>query len=345
MKGLVALLRSGVWILEGQEKGSGHTLKIFFTGSVKQKAYVASISLRDGFSERFLGKRFIWSTLYLLYKYRRSCNLAFVEGNYLHRRLYQRKDDFYLPLWLKTCANLPLPVKNSSYKEDIRRIKKNGLDYFVTRDSKELDDFYNNMYRPTVNASHGDSAIELDYTNMKQSVADGACVLLLVTKEGKSIAGVLVTVGKLPRLWAIGVRDNESIYHKCAAAPATYHFGADYLQKLGYTEMHLGMSRSVLEDGVLQYKNKFGQQVIGIEDTGFVLKVLKKNIGTDAFLINNPFVYQSDGHLYAAIFLAREERPTSKEFDRMRRKYFIGGLSGMNVFRQGEATGVFLRLL
>jgi hypothetical protein len=345
LKKFLGVLRSGVWCLDGIESASSESLTVLFAGSEKQKAHLSEMSFSGKCTERYLGKLYFWQILNLLRTNKSRCDIAIIEGDRWHRFLYKKSSDFFLPIWLKTSVAIPLLVTSRSYKEDIRRIRKAGLTYEITRESDRVDDFYHNMYRPAVNQSHGESTIEISYDSMKKMVDDGKCVLLLVIKDGVSIAGVLLVLGDLPRLWATGVRPGDPAYLKYSANTATYHFGAQYLSEQGYQAMHLGMSRSFLNDGILQYKNKWDQQVVGSDNSGFIVKVPRVTAGSKNFLINNPFVYISNEKLYGAVFIDSDKQYSEKDFKHLQKKYFLAGLSGLKVFLQGKSAGDFQKIL
>lgn len=335
----IAVLRSGVWILEGCEAASGEPLKVFYAGSEKQKAHMAALILGSSYREHSYGKRYFWSILRSIRKNRHRCNIAVIEGSRLHGLLYKYSDDVFLPIWLKTRVDIPLVACSHSYKEDLRRIRKCGLSYAITIERDEFDAFYHNMYRPSVNASHGESTVEIGYDSMMALLQQKKCVLLHVIKNDIAIAGALVILGHVPRLWAIGILGNNPEYRKCSAYTAAYHFAAEYLAGQGYHNMHMGMSRGFLNDGILQYKNKWDQRVIGFDTSGYVLKILKPTAGTDAFLANNPYVYLDDGRLYGAVFIGGDNQYTEKDFRRLRKKYLLAGLSGLKVYQQEKNAG------
>jgi hypothetical protein len=341
LKELAGLLRSGAWVLNGLESTSGESLNIFFVGSQKQKTYISSLAYDVQCTERDCGKLYVWRILFMLITNTSGCDVAIIEGGRLHRVLYKNAKDFFLPLWLKTTATIPLPATSHSYKEDIRRIRKSGLSYEVVTEGSKIDDFYHNMYRPAVNASHGESTIEINYDEMIRQWNSGKCELLLISREGISIAGVLVIRNEIPRLWANGVRDNNPGYRKFSVITATYHFAAEYLGGQGYKTMDLGLSRGFLNDGILQFKNKFGHGVIGVDTSGFVLKVLRGGAGSDQFLINNPFLHLRGGLLYGVVFMTRDEELSEKRSAKLQKKYFLEGLAGLHIFQQGNILGSF----
>jgi len=338
-------LRSGVWVIKGAERLSGEPISLLFAGSEKQKAYVLRLVFTCEYAETYLVKLYAWKILFLLRANRHDCDIAMIEGRDLHCNIYQNKDDYFLPLWLKSIAATPLRVTGNSFKEDLRVIRKAALRYEVTTELAKLDDFYNCMYLPTINARHGDTTIETEYSVMEQQIAENQGVLLLVFKDDVSIAGAFVSLEEIPRLWTLGVRDNKQEYRNYCASTAAYLFAAEYLAAQGYSTMHLGMSRGFLNDGVLQYKKKFNQQVIGAGDPGFILKMLKHNKATDNFLSSNPFVYLSEKALIGSVFLNNGLPESEKGMKRLRKKYEITGLAGLEFYVKDKSLGVFSKLV
>lgn len=338
-------LRSGVWVIKGAERLTGEPFSLLFVGSEKQKAYVLRVAFNDEYVETDLGKLYAWQILFLLRVNRHDCDVAMIEGGGLHRSIYQNKSDYFLPLWLKSIAATPLRVTGNSLKEDLRVIRKAALRYEVTTEMAKLDDFYNCMYLPTINARHGDTTIETEYSVMEQQIAENQGVLLLVFKDDVSIAGVFVSLEEIPRLWTLGIRDYKQEYRSYCASTAAYMFAAEYLAAQGYSTMHLGMSRGFLNDGILQYKKKFSQQIIGAGDPGFILKMLRNNKATDNFLSSNPFVYLNEKSLIGAVFLDKEQPESEKGMNRLKKKYEIMGLSGLEFYVKDSSLGVFSKLV
>ena len=66
--------------------------------------------------------------------------------------------------------------------------------------------------------------------------------------------------------------------------------------------------------------------------------------GIDSFLINNPFVHRSDEKLYGVVFIDNDKRPSEKDFKWLRKKYFLVGLSGLNIFQRGKSVGEFSKV-
>jgi hypothetical protein len=330
---LVEILRAEIWILDGLEESTNQPLKIIIAGSETQKNYIEKIAFNSICKESYIGKKYFWHLYYLIKKNKDNCSLAIVEGDVLHRYLYEYKNDFYIPIWLKSAVDIPLLVNNRSSKEDLRRIRKNKLDYIITKEPSQLHDFYYNMYLPSVKSRHQERTIVMEFGKMMQKVEEGDCELLLVTKQGESIAGVLIMIsGGMPRLWSNGIRDANPIYWKDRAIAATYYFSSQYLAKQGYKQMHMGLSRSFLADGILQLKKKWNNKVIAWDRKGFIIKPIRISNGVRGFFINNPFVHISKNQLRGAVFIANDKQCSHETFEQFQAKYFIAGLSELNIF-------------
>jgi hypothetical protein len=97
------------------------------------------------------------------------------------------------------------------------------------------------------------------------------------------------------------------------------------LSEQGYRQVHLGASRAFLNDGVLQYKKKWGMAIAGERADGWIINALQDDAATRSFLINNPFSYENSGELCVAVFL---EAGTVLGVDQMRRLYQQHHLAG-----------------
>jgi hypothetical protein len=336
---------SDVWILDGVEVSTKQPLKAMFAGSCIQKNYIANLAFDGACEELHIGKKYLQQLYYSVMRNTFDCALAIIEGDFVHRVIYQGARDFYVPIWLHGSTHIPLREVNLSLKSDIRRIRKNKLDYTITKAPDQLDDFYNNMYIPTVNARHDDRTIAMDYGQMMQMVRQGHGELLQVTKEGKPIAGMVIrTDKKIPRLWSNGIRDANTVFWKDGAIGATYQFSAQHLESLGHKEMDLWLSRSFLNDGVLQYKRKWNMSVTTHDTRGFIIKPLRMSKGLAGFFAHNPFAHHSQSGLGAGVFINGEKPCTSEDIEQFRRDYQTDGLSEFSVFQIGGADGTSPRM-
>jgi hypothetical protein len=338
---LADLATANIWILEGTIGECNSQLKVLFAGSKTQKHFIARQSFSNLGTESFLGKKNVFQLLLLLRNNRALCDLAIIEGDIFHRLVYKRRTDFFIPIWLQSRANIPLKAITHSAKDDLRRIRSNNLTYILTTDLDCYRDFYNNMYLPYVRMRHQESTIAMSYDVMMQKARDGLCDLILIMKENSAIAGFLILKEKkIPRLWSNGLRNGDLAYWKEGAIAATYHFASDHLAQQGYKEMHLGLMRSFFNDGIFQYKKKWGIHLATDSSAGFILKPLRDSDGLNRFFLNNPFIYCHKNRLCGAVFTRSGTMPADKEAAQLNEAYAISGLAELVLFYLNEPSNL-----
>jgi len=337
LKNLASLVRSGVWLLHGMEAFSNEPFTLLFAGSETHKEYFASISFRGSYADLYLGKKYCWQIRRLLKGRTYPCDLAVLQGSRHAAHCYDIGSHYFVPLLLKIGAHLPF-VPTGSAKSDIRKIIKNGLNYEVTADISAMSEFFYHYYLPSIRNRHGGAAIEIDYADLMHKASRGECLLMMVTKDNRKIAGGLILLESPPRFWTAGIRDGDLKLLKDGAAAALYYFGWKYLEAKGHHEVNLGMTRSFLNDGVLQYKIKWRARIIGYEKSGFMLKPLNSSRGLQGFCSGHPFVYLRGRNLYGAVFDAGDAHHSDENREALKAKYDLEGLSGINVISLNETT-------
>ncbi|MFT4825794.1 MAG: hypothetical protein ACJAUG_002268 [Halioglobus sp.] len=340
IKKLARAARSNVWILDGIEPYTGKSLRIFFAGGNQLKVYITQLAFSGVTNETSLGKLYLWNILYALWRNTHDCALAIIEGEQAHQFLYQHRGDYYVPSWIWSSVPIPLKPSSKGAKEDLRRIRKNGLTYQLSNDPGDLLDFYDNIYLPTIQARHENTAVFSSFDEITDVMSKGDNCLLLVKHEEKTVAGVIILMRDVPRLWLGGIRDSNDAYRRMGAVGATYFFPAMYLSDQGYQQMDLGRSRSFFNDGVFRYKSKWDHRLFAFDKDGLILKVLNTSDAAAGFLCSQPFACIEQGELNAAIFvdtLSDSSAESQKEIDMLSN---LDGLAAVNFYslkgQQGE---------
>ena len=329
-------LRLELWIATGNERTSRMPLSIMYAANDDtNRNYLLGLVFGASFRESGLGRTWLWQIPKVVADRGQDCSLMIVQVRTSHRKLLGSRNWFFIPNWVFGQVDIPRDptvTKDSSLKSDLRRIRKNSLQFEVTQDPQHFDDFYYNMYVPHINKAHGSSAYINSYKYMKGEFHN--CDLLLVTKQGKRIAGVLIAYDKTgARLWSLGIRDSNPEYIKDGAVGALFYFSLCYLRERGFTKVNFGQSRAFLSDGVLQYKKKWSQRIVGTSRQGFALKVLSYTGAAKAFLQENPFIFESQGILNGAVFVDVDKPLSSKDFKKVDKKYFHSGLAKIIMYR------------
>ena len=93
--------------------------------------------------------------------------------------------------------------------------------------------------------------------------------MILIKFKDQEIAGSLIAYkGHNARLWCFGIKDANPDYVKMGAFGALYYFSFQYLKNKGFKQVGVGGSRPFLNDGVLNYKKKWGLRITDLISQG-----------------------------------------------------------------------------
>lgn len=340
-------LRPKLWILSGNERISNMPVSILYAVNdlnadrIRNKNYMLGLIFGDSFHENYIGQTWLWKISKIAEDQGQNCSFVIVQVHESHRKLLRSSKWFYIPNWVSgkvEIPNDPSVTKDSSLKSDLRRIRKHSLHYEVTRNQKRFDDFYYNMYIPHITKVHGISANIMSYDYMRAEFQK--CELLLVKKQEKRIAGILIAYEEVPRLWSLGVRDSNPEYIRDGAVGALFYYSLLYLKEIGYTTITFGMSRAFLRDGVLRYKKKWSQKIVGKTSYGYALKVLTYTDPAKAFLQENPFIFDNHEDLQGAVFVNADKSLSSEKLQKIDEKYFHDGLTKLYIYCFQDVEGI-----
>lgn len=327
--------KANFWVINGQERESGQALKLFFSGQLENRNYITHLAFGDIHS--MSGKSSMQSKKIFRHAVsrRNHCDLAVIQTETLPSADQTANDWFAVPCWVGGEKNLQdaveLARRSDHIKSDIRRIRKNKLDYRVTRDPEEFDRFYHTMYLPYIQNNYGDRAMLMSYESMK--AAQNQCELFLVTQGDNDIAGGILVYDDTDRVrgWSLGVKDGDFAWVKAGALAAFEYLQTGYLFEKGYKRLHRGASRPFLYDGALSFKKNRGMKLTDHKPHWFVIIPLKYTAAVRSFLINNPFIYQDESRLKGAVFLDKRINAESG-MAKLFRDTYVTGLDQLNLY-------------
>jgi hypothetical protein len=334
---IVQKFRINIWLITGKDS-LNRKISIIYSGSEKHKNYLANLAFDDVENEIFIG-RWLWNFLKITKRERSACSLMVLEINKAFRRLFDNEKTFFVPCWISGEIDISIDtssiIKTESLKSDIRRIRKNNLQFELATSPHQFDSFYNEMYLPYITFAHGNRAIKMKYSEMKKQLKN--CDLLLIKKEKDYIGGILIIYeNNVPRMWSAGIKDGSADFLKVGVMGALYYYSVTYLKQKGYKKLHFGNSRAFLEDGVLQYKKKWGLKIVDSTKNGFLIMPLSFSIVTKEFFINNPFIYAGQDGFTGAIFLEKDRLNSEKYLKRIYKIYNVKGISNFDLYLFGD---------
>lgn len=329
-------LRLGLWIIKGEENTSNQKLAIAYAGNEKNKNYIEKLAFGSSYKEKYLGKIWLWKLFKMIKENENSCSLMITEVYNVFRIFFKNQKCFYIPCWISGEVDISDDIssftKRASVKTDMRKIRKNKLNFEVTNELSQLHNFYNNMYLPYITKVHGNEAIVAEYDFIKKKFR--TCDLLLIKKGKEYIAGNLIDYTKnRVRVWYVGIKDGNTDYMKDGAIAALYYFSVHYLKEKGFKRVGFAESRAFLKDGVLQFKKKRGIQLVDTSETSILIKPLSRTPGIKGFFLNNPFIYMDKGRFNGAIFVESDQSFSEEDFKKIYSSYYLRGLSKLFIYR------------
>jgi hypothetical protein len=341
---LLKRLRPEVWIIEGHEQKSQLPLSVcLYVTTNEYKRYLENLIFGSSFRARYIGQTWLWNAFRQTPKGAASCSMTIAEVHDRHLKWMGSGAGIVIPAWIQGTMQLPRgpeQMNRDSIKAVLRKIMKQGMEYEVTRDPKSFDDFYQNIYVPHTTRRHGDRVHLSSREKVWALFEKGE--LIMVKRRGAYIAGKLISYKRgIPHMTHMGVRDGRMDLIEEGAIGAAYEFTFQHLENKGHREVHFGQSRGFLNDGVLQFKKKYGHRVVGKSDHKFLLKITSDKSATRAFLQNNPFIFEHLGELYGAAFLS-DQLPDAQVLERLKKQLSQAGLAQLVVFSflSGEAIPI-----
>lgn len=218
-------------------------------------------------------------------------------------------------------------IKNTTNKDDIRKVRKYGYEYEISTNLEDLKYFYENCHRPFVQERHGRSVYVNPWREFKRYFEEGE--LLLVKRDGHIVSGGLCQVkNKEYEILYNGVYQADSQLLKEGALSAEYAFSIVEAKKKGCKGINFGISRPFLKDGILQYKKKWKTHLRKNPEINRAFKLWIRRFSPEAifFLEDNPFIIREGGHFFGIVFFGEQNIYSEKEITAILKKYYIEGM-------------------
>ena len=333
--------RLNVWLLEGEERWTGERLSFVYAGHKANRNHILHLAFNGSYRKSACGKAWVWDALkFGVNKYAGHPMVIMEIAKCFYRR-FGRQEGFYIPWWVYGEIDLAVAsmrIKQSStFKADLRRIRKNHFQYEVTRDKDQFDHFYHSMYVPYITRAHGDRALLRSYDQLRHYFS---CGELLFVKNKSKYVGCSLLVFEDDSVYAkeLGIKDGNMHYLRAGVVSALYYYMILYLMEKGYKKVNVGASRAFLKDGVLVFKKRRGMRLSHQNPwpMGFLIKPLRKTDGVKAFLKNNPFIYVNNDSFNGAVFVESGEAVSEDQLKKLHKDHYVPGVAKLNIYQLGE---------
>lgn len=223
-----------------------------------------------------------------------------------------------------------LRISRSVRRHEFRLIRKYGYEYDVSHSDEAFDEFYTEMYAPTMAEKHGESTSLISREEAYLYFRHG--VLLRVKRDAAWVSGgICQPQSDIVNFKLLGVRDADSqLIHEGAQA-ASYYAAVRWSNQEGFDAVNFEGCRSYLTS-LFQYKRKWGTSVSipAHQYQHMWLKIQRLTPAVRQLLIDNPCVIQDEGEsLYALVFADDISSVTPEVEAKLDKQYMTPGLSGI----------------
>ena len=285
-------------------------LVVTFIGRGSYDAYLSQLMYGEGPVDcRKLGVTAVWNINKAIRKWQVQSDLVVFRDPGFQPSGEMARDMFNLPYYVDQLTSLPpedsdllAAFRDPSTVSNLHKIQKAGYGYYISSDLKELEFFYNSMYKPYILSRHRDVAKVPSWSAFRHLRED--MELMLITKEGTPVAGAInFQCGDSYMGYANGVLNADPLLLKAGVLSAIYWFGIVEAHRRGCQTFNLGSSRPFLKNGVLAYKKKWNGHV-AIDDNSSEFRLFTNGSkAAQRFFEATPFICRHNNQLLSLVFL------------------------------------------
>jgi hypothetical protein len=212
-------------------------------------------------------------------------------------------------------------------RDDLRRLRQNGLLYHISHADADFDVFYKDFYAPFVRKRFGKYAYIRNVQALRYRFHQGG-LLWVLHNDQRIAASIFHRQGTVHHSLGLGTIDGSYDVANLGALIATYYYEIEHAHRVGCKEINFGGSRPILTDGGLRYKRKWGMRLV--EKTGsyyeFLIHWERLDESVLALLSHTPLILRDRGKLSAVTAIQSEEPATQDEAEKAHHLLWTPGL-------------------
>ena len=176
-------------------------------------------------------------------------------------------------------------------KKKLPRVRKRGYEPEISRDARDFDDFYREIYLPTTRIRHGSLSRPMPRYEAEIYFRHG--FLLQMKRDGEWVSGALCQPDGDTLQWRLlGVRGADPEEMRQGAYIALYYEAIRWANEHGFRTIDFGETGPYLESGMFRYKRGWGTRlhVPGSARLQLWINVRHLTPSTGSFLKEHPFI-------------------------------------------------------
>jgi hypothetical protein len=214
---------------------------------------------------------------------------------------------------------------------ELRRANKLGYEYVISHNKNDFDEFYTQMYLPTMQARHGEAALPTPPGEAYQYFRRGW--LFWIKRDGTYVSGAVCQPQQdVVNARIAGVRNADAQLMREGAAAMVYYMMLQWANQHGYRAVNFLGTDPYLSSGLFQHKRKWGAKlsVPSYLYRQIWIKVQHNTPAVAQFLKDSPFVVMDkSGQLQGLIFTDDPHNVPAQVLRDWENRYITPGLSSL----------------
>ena len=238
-------------------RAGGDTIQLVSIGREKLVDAIATGILGDLPAASLGGRCASWE---LLEEPEPEADLVIAEAHRWMAPLLRRQGWLIVPRsvrWHGDLAMVPPRTPSKSLQANLAKLRKQSFSLVQGSSQEDWNEFYATMVEPQARARHGSTAWVASTSFLRKIAARGT--LHFVVENGVRVAGIC-TIPCGDTLWfpLMGVRHGDTGLLQRGASVAAVALPLEWARQNGYRRVDLGRTGSFVNDGLQQYKRKWG---------------------------------------------------------------------------------------
>jgi hypothetical protein len=228
-----------------------------------------------------------------------------IKINSLKRQMYRKKGYIIVPDWVRAYIDLDFDDSNAlfnrSAKRSIKKITDSKITFEIEKARHSIHFFYHQMYKPYIESIYGSKNLAKSYHRLKLFAKKS--LVINIFEDGKKLAAAYLvpTLQKTLIVYAAGVLPGFDEAINGMLIDAIYYYSIVYAKDKKYKIIDFGLNRSFLDDGILNYKKKWGCKFRIEKSFVYDIAIKLSSESMKTFITRNPLFIVKDGDL-AALF-------------------------------------------
>lgn len=266
---------------------------------------------------------------------------------------FKNKPYIFIPEWVNHTVDLEKSwddvlqgFRKHMRREALRKIKQHNLTYSLSNESADFEMFYHNMLLPCMEKRHGMQTMKSDKEITRRKFNMGELVKLYMDKD---IIGMGLTVhdkeNKCYSFNKIGspYMNDKTIYR--AVSIGLYYFIIKEAFSRGCSNISLGNTRPQLNDGLFQYKRKWGSRIGRPKffQSNLLFNPKHLNGALGSIFSNNVFLVTEE-KAYSAKLIVPKEKANADDISSIYERYDTKGLNSFKIFSCDGFNGSMIKI-